>query len=477
MKYLLISITIWLSLPSLSQPNKVFSPDELREDFKIMIGSLRDFHPGLYWYRPKREIDNAFETAYAKLNHSMDEHEYLRILGSVISKIGCSHTQLRLSDSTYQTYKEENNYFPLSVIALDNKLYATQSVENSIDAGNEILSINDLSTDSLIQIFEESHWTEGLHPVMFNEISRYFKHYSYPIFIGNAELYIIEYIDSEGNRRKSGLEKDLKKFSSPIVDYTFSDNLTLSFHSANEVSAAILDVNVFFDWKKDGKKYKFSKKLRSAFKQIDSSGVNNLIIDLRDNGGGRAPYELFSYLYDSNFTFFNRMEFILDTESVYAKYCDPKLSKLWISGQAKKSNQINDSTYQLQNEPMLKEQKPSKPQFLGNVYVLINGGCFSATSDLAALIKSHKLATFFGTETGGSYYGNTSMEDAWVTLPNSKVRVKIPLVRHFLSVEPMIPLGRGVIPDYKVEQSITDLKNGVDTQMEFVFTLLKEKSP
>jgi len=69
------------------------------------------------------------------------------------------------------------------------------------------------------------------------------------------------------------------------------------------------------------------------------------------------------------------------------------------------------------------------------------------------------------------------MENAWVTLPNSKVRVKIPLVRHFLPVEPVIPLGRGVIPDYKVEQSITDLKNGVDTQMEFVFTLLKEKSP
>ena len=443
-----------------------------------MVGSLQDFHPGLYWYRSRQELEDIFKVTVAKLDHPMSEHEYLRVLGSVISKIGCGHTQLRLSDSTYQAYREENNYFPLSVIVLDNKLYATQSVDNSIDAGNEILSINDLSTDSLIRIFKESHWTEGLHhSIMYNEISRYFKHYSYSIFIGNAEQYVIEYIDSEGNRRKSVLEKDLKKYSSPIVDYTFSDNLNLSFYSVNEISAAILDVNVFFDWKKEGKKYKFSKELSKAFEKIDASGVDNLVIDLRDNGGGRAPYELFSYLYDSNFTFFDRMEFILDKESAYAKYCEPKLSKLWISRQTKKSNQINDSTYQLKNEPMLKEQEPSKPQFFGNLYILINGGCFSATSDLAALIKSHKLATFVGTETGGSYYGNTSMEDAWVTLQNSEVRVKIPLVRHFLPVEPVIPLGRGVIPDYQVEQSITDLKNGVDTQMEFVFTLLKEKSP
>jgi len=319
-KFLLAPVIIFLSLSTTSQPNKVFSPDELREDFKVMVGSIRDFHPGLYWYKSKQELDDIFKVASRELDHPMDEHEYLRVLGSVISKIGCGHTQLRLSNSTYQAFREEKNYFPLSVIVLDNKLYATQSVENSIDAGNEILSINDLSTDSLIQIFEESHWTEGMHhSMMHNEISRYFKH-SYSIFIGNAEQYIIEYIDSEGNRRNSVLEKDLKKFSSPMVDYTFSDNLNLSFHSVSvkEVSGAILDVNVFFDWEKDGKKYKFSKELHRAFEKIDSSGVDNLVIDLRDNGGGRAPFELFSYLYDANFTFFDRMEFILDKESAYA---------------------------------------------------------------------------------------------------------------------------------------------------------------
>ena len=476
MKYFLVSAIVLRSLSAFSQPDQIFSVDQLTQDFSIMKGSLEDFHPGLYWYRSKEELDEAFEVAAAKLNQPMDEHEYLRILGSVIAKIGCGHTQLRLSNDTHQAYQEQENYFPLSVILFNNKLYAIQSAKNSIDAGNEILSINNLTTDSLIQIFRESVWTEGLrHTKVNHEIGKYFD-FLYSIFIGNTNEYVIEYINSQGIKKEFVLKKGGKEFSS-VINYKSSNNLELSFYSVNNVSTAIVDINAFFNWEKDGKKYKFSKELRTSFKRIDSAQSENLIIDLRDNGGGRAPYELFSYLYNSSFTFFNRAEFIVDKDSKYDRYCNPKLSKLWITSQSKKRNQINDSTYNLRNEPMLNPQKPSEPQYKGNLYVLINGGTFSAASDLAALIKSHDLATFVGTETGGGYYGNTSMEDAWVTLPNTKVRVKTPLVRHFLPVEDKIPLGRGIIPDHEVEQSMADLINGVDTQLDFVLKLLKGTFP
>lgn len=476
MNYFLASAIVLLSFPVISQPNQVFTEDQLQEDFHIMQGSLEELHPGLYWYRSKAELDEAFDVAAAKLNHPMDEHEYLRVLGSAISKIGCGHTQLRLSNATYQAYQELENFFPLSVMLLNHKLYAAQSVENSIEAGNEILTINSLTTDSLVQIFRESLWTEGLrHTKVEYETGRYFS-FLYPILIGNSNKYTIEYIDDKGTKKESVLDVDIKK-SDPLINYNSPENIDLFFYSKNGSNTAVLDINHFFDWKNDGKKYKFSKELRKAFQQIDSAKSESLIIDLRYNGGGRAPYDLFSYLYGDSFTFFDRMEFIVDKDSRYDRYCNPKLSKLWITGQSKKSNQINDSTYNLKNEPMLKPQKPSNPQYRGKLYVLINGGTFSAASDLAALIKSNDLATFVGTETGGGYYGNTSMEDAWVTLPNTKVRVRIPLVRHFLPVKDKVPLGRGVIPDHEVEQSITDLINGVDTQMEFVLKLLTEKSP
>ncbi|MEQ9309251.1 MAG: S41 family peptidase [Balneolaceae bacterium] len=476
MKHLFILVFAWLSLSAHSQPSQKFAIEQLKEDFLIMKGGLEELHPGLYWYRSKVELDEAFAIAEAELNHPIDEHAYLRVLGSVITKIGCGHTQLRLSDSTYQYYVEQKNFFPLSIIMLNNKLYATQSVEESIDAGNEIININGLHADSLIETFRGSLWTEGLRYTKVDyEMGRYFN-FLYPIFIGNANEYIIEYIDNNGTRKETVLDQDIKK-SPPILDYDITDNIDFSFQSVHGGPIAVLDINHFFDWANNGKQYKFRKELRKVFEKIDSARTENLIIDLRDNGGGRAPYDLFSYLYDDRFTFFDRMEFIVDKDSRYDRYCNPKLSKLWITGQSKKSNQINDTTYHLKNEPMLKPQKPSNPQYIGDLYVLINGGTFSAASDLAALIKSNDLATFVGTETGGGYYGNTSMEDAWVTLPNTKVRVRIPLVRHFLPVEDKVPLGRGVIPDHEVEQSITDLINGVDTQMEFVLKLLTEKSP
>lgn len=121
---------------------------------------------------------------------------------------------------------------------------------------------------------------------------------------------------------------------------------------------------------------------------------------------------------------------------------------------------------------MIKPLKPSNPYFKGKIYILVNGGTFSAASDFVAMMKSAELATIVGVETGGGLHGNTSMGSTYVTLPNSQMIVSIPLVRHQLNIREDLPLGRGVIPDLKVDQSPDDLLKGVDTQMELLLSLL-----
>ena len=114
--------------------------------------------------------------------------------------------------------------------------------------------------------------------------------------------------------------------------------------------------------------------------------------------------------------------------------------------------------------PNLGIQQPSQPNFSGKVVVLMNGGSFSTTCEFLSNLRDRKRATFVGEEAGGGYFGNTSGPTARVTLPNTEVRVIIPLRTYYLSVKDGIP-NRSILPDYEVKQSINDILSDNDTVM------------
>lgn len=83
--------------------------------------------------------------------------------------------------------------------------------------------------------------------------------------------------------------------------------------------------------------------------------------------------------------------------------------------------------------------------------MLIDGGTFSTAAEFCAVARSLGRATFVGEETGGGYEGNASGTFAILTLPQTGVRVVIPLVRYELAVAPARERGRGIQPDYRID--------------------------
>jgi hypothetical protein len=86
------------------------------------------------------------------------------------------------------------------------------------------------------------------------------------------------------------------------------------------------------------------------------------------------------------------------------------------------------------NHPNLKLQQPQKNHFDGKVFFLVNGQCFSTTAEFCSIAHYHHRGTFVGEEIGGNYYGNTSGIFLILTLPNTKIRVLLPLVKYVLAV-------------------------------------------
>ncbi len=203
--------------------------------------------------------------------------------------------------------------------------------------------------------------------------------------------------------------------------------------------------------------------MKRSFEAIQSKGSRALILDLRGNGGGQDELGklLFSYLVDTPFKYYDDL-FVNKWSFSFSKYTDhddltiPKgVAELRADGRV-----------HALNHPNLGLQQPSKPTFTGPVYILINGGCFSTTSEFLSQAHFHHRATFIGEESAGGYYGNTSGTVVKLTLPNTKLGIYLPLVSYYVAVSGNHEAARGVIPDFRVKHTIADLVAGVDKDFE-----------
>jgi C-terminal processing protease CtpA/Prc len=127
----------------------------------------------------------------------------------------------------------------------------------------------------------------------------------------------------------------------------------------------------------------------------------------------------------------------------------------------------NDSVFDIS----LKTKVRKKYHYDGKLYVLIDGGCFSATAMTAAFLKKNKRATFIGEETGGGEKGCNAMIMSDLELPNTKLRYRFPFFRveHQLTPE---KVGRGIFPDIYIQYDVKSILENKDLEMEKVRSLV-----
>ena len=123
---------------------------------------------------------------------------------------------------------------------------------------------------------------------------------------------------------------------------------------------------------------------------------------------------------------------------------------------------------------------PRGRRFEGRVVVLIGAANSSATFQFAQVVKENRLATLVGQTTGGNQRGINGGAFFFVTLPNSRIEVDLPLVGNFMGdarpVGTRNPVPRDsrlrVNPDIPVTPSIDDIARGVDSELHAALALL-----
>ncbi|RYY70611.1 MAG: hypothetical protein EOO13_06025 [Chitinophagaceae bacterium] len=454
-----------------------YSLGQLRDDFDLAVNSLKEAHPGLYWHTGYLEFDSICNVQRSKLSQASDALEFYRILAPVIVASREGHCKLSLSDEVDRFLDKAGLYPPLFVKFIGQVPYVINTIQGRPTVALELVSIDGRPISEVLSAMFALMPSDG-----HNRTKKYaalegqdFSYYYLDAFSQRAS-YLIGLKDPATNITT---EVDCGALPAAEMEKQWAV-LRARFFGRNDVASslvieggsAILTFNTF----RSDKYPDFYKTVDGYFQKIGSLKVKNLIIDLRANGGGTEGYEdyVLSHLVSKAYRKYSYVQASALSFSFY-RFTNLNTAEKQASFNATMAREhfVDGDGRVLRRTGILEPEPPRKKAFGGKVYVLISGQTYSGGSEFASLLKIHRKAIAVGEETGGGFYGNTSGFALTLTLPNSGLKLKVPLLKFVLQVPGLSnPLGHGLMPDYRPEESFSGFLKGIDPGLDLVKRLI-----
>jgi C-terminal processing protease CtpA/Prc len=233
--------------------------------------------------------------------------------------------------------------------------------------------------------------------------------------------------------------------------------------------SAVMELNSF-----DGGN-KLNGFFRKSFRKLEKQDIEHLVIDIRGNGGGKVNHftRLTQYVKKTEFKVADTAFALRKNFSPYGKYFSSRtLNSIALGLFTSKRSDGNFHFKYWENHRF----KPKKNNFFeGKVYVLIAGPTFSASALFAHHLKGQDNVLLVGEETGGASYGNNGLMIPNVQLPNTGIRVRMPLFR-LIQYQHGPKDGRGILPDVYVGPSARAVIDKVDLKMKKTMELIRDSS-
>jgi len=171
-----------------------------------------------------------------------------------------------------------------------------------------------------------------------------------------------------------------------------------------------------------------------------------IIVDVRGNHGGSTPSELTAKLMDRPYRWF-------------AESTPASIGLFNYSGQLAAHSELHWYG---------EVEQPDKAPYRGSVYILADGGCFSACEDFVEPFKDNHRATIVGERTAGSS-GQPYSKDL-----GDGMRIGLSTKREFMPDGAEFE-GVGIAPDVEVKMTADDLRRGNDPALERARLLIREQ--
>ncbi len=466
-----------------AQPKTVLTAEDLISDLETLQYWIHEAHGDPYRYTSKEEIDQQFTASIQRIqeNDGLILEEFFQETMKIMALLKDGHSQAFMPNLDQITGKV---FFPVLIRFIDYKPMVLFDLSGSdIPVGSELISINSESAENMFaEFFNYVHGDGSIKLSRYRKMeSNFYLTRLMTVFGKSSETYQIIVKTKEGEEKMFKVNAlTQSQARSSISAYSSSrpkpSLFNLSMSSDVEL-AAVLKIGSFNTHHFQDDYQKYTNQVDAYFYEINSAGIENLILDLRDNTGGEDSYEayLLRYLMSEPFKMYGQLTFRKDD---YKFLPDGKHWDIPEAGFKANNQGSFDATEALWDagESTLGIQQPLQNRYQGRLIVLINAHTFSAASGMASFLHHTERAIFVGEETGGSYIGSVAGYNPTFDLPNTLININLPLMNVRRPFFNEAWTDRGVLPDIRVEPEIQDIISGNDVVLEAALDYINEQS-
>ncbi|CAN5163398.1 S41 family peptidase [soil metagenome] len=460
------------------QLNKVYSTEAIAADVEYFYTALNAAHPDLYRYISQKQLDSLLADLTAKGGH-LTLQGFYNELNHIAASLGSGHLLLAYPPKLNPYFAKYAYYPPLHIELHGNIAVVKKNlVEKDSHLNAAVHAINGIPIDTLISEMNTLLMHDGyntaanywmLEQGWFNEIFiRYWpdtSQYTYQLekLSDDGILVIQEVTLPAFDYEKMKPARKKRQKPEPALTFKYDDRS----------NTAIMALTSFDPHTISQGRQKFAKFVREAFWHISQEKPDQIIIDLRNNEGGNSfyPEMVIAYLSDKPFRLYSNMEIRFRSQNnkeklikVKGKKAYNRMEKRSLIGSNGNLNFRRFSDRYVANFPY---------PYAGTVYVMVNGGTYSAASELACYLKEHMAAVVVGTETGGSCDHITAGMYGIAKLPNTGIVVHIPLVTFHKDITQPREAGYGLKPD--IQQHFRPTDSIPDPEMEHLLEIIQGK--
>jgi hypothetical protein len=461
-----ILFILFLSASGSTQSFSDFSKKDVYSDIEFLFSHLQEIHPN------SSEVDSSkVEIIKSGLKSEYySESDAFFIFNGFLKLLNDGHSNVKFSSERTKEIIQYGEFFPYQLQFFDSTAVVTGTIGLRYEEvqRREIFKINNIPIKSILEDLAIVSMVDGEHNTSSSEwLSDDFWFY-FTLYNGFRSSYSITYLENGRefheiakalNRNEFLKTSFLEDFNTGPFDLSCMNGITvLSVSNFNQKSPLW--------WK---------IKLKSIFKELDKQDVSELVLDLRDNGGGQENLQ--NILLES---------FGVSTSDKYELEVIKKIDFRTVSGiqnerkEKLKSMGLENFVFREDYGDDFKGRKgthykSAKQRYSGELFILIDGTTFSCASDAAAILKENYPRTkLIGTETRGSGKVNYAGYFVHVELPKTGFVIRVPRVKYILNNK-LCSEYSGIIPDIHVAMDKSDVQKDVDSQLTFLFNYLKEK--
>jgi hypothetical protein len=449
------------------------SYEKLRKDVDFAYQKLQKLHPELYLYISKKQLDDKFDSLKTTITKPLKPLEFYKKLAPVIAEVRQGHLRLtspqkRFTKTEIKKIKNQKGLFGRYNFLIDNDRIFVKDNRDSIpnmNVGTEILKIENTPAKKILDQYKPFITSDGFN----TSFQKYGLARAWQLFF-TIDRGILDSIQIETKYNDSiqtfyltreKITKQEKKNEKNEIKQKQKNQKTKDYNSVTKIynrdlvfkekdsSVAVMIIRSFSG-------YKSKRFYKESFAVLKKANTKNLIIDVRNNLGGSLSEitNLYKYLGSEKFLFINDIEITSRTSLLHNHFRQmPLLLKPFEMAVYPVSVIANliavkkkNGKFFLRNNNAFTKRKPKENAFHGNLYFLINGSSFSASSIITSKLKSDGRAFLVGEETGGANDGTVAGRYAVKKLPNSKLYFPIGL----MLIKPNIQFTntkKGVVPN------------------------------